>query len=133
MVVYFLSKCEKWQSLLSQKCLALKRLSLINQENKYFKIQTSLFQAGQINLNSNFIWPARKSEFWILKYLFPDWLKSSLLVPNTCGRAKTVIFHTLIKKKIWYALMHTQFLLKTAKKLHFLTLSHYFFSLIDRF
>ena len=51
---------------------------LFNQSgNKYFKIQNSLFLAGQIKLLLRFIWPAWKSEFWILKYLFSWLIKES--------------------------------------------------------
>ena len=51
---------------------------LFNQSgNKYFKIQNSLFLAGQIKLLLRFIWPAWNSEFWIFKYLFSWLIKES--------------------------------------------------------
>ena len=65
----------------------------------------------QIFQNSKFTFPSRpnniikillglfgKVNFESWNICFPDWLKRAVLVPNTCGWAKTAIFHTLIKR-----------------------------------
>ena len=98
-ISFFLLKCEKLQSLLGRRCLALKG-GLFNQSgNKYFKIQNSLFLAGQIKLLLRFIWPAWKSEVWILKYLFSWLIKESRFSAKHFRLSKDCHFSHFNKKR----------------------------------
>ena len=73
---------------------------LFNQSgNKYFKIQNSLFLAGQIKLLLRFIWPAWKSEFWILKYLFFWLIKESHFSAKHFRMSKDCHFSHFYKKR----------------------------------